>query len=39
MKAFDFGEERVTKNCRQQSVCLDMAEAAIPAAIPAAGML
>ena len=38
MKAH-FSEESVRKNCQQQSVCLDMAEAAIPAAIPAAGML
>lgn len=36
MKVSDFGGKWVTKNCQQQSVCLDTAEAAIPAAIPAA---
>lgn len=36
MKVSEFGGKWVTKNCQQQSVCLDTAEAAIPAAIPAA---
>lgn len=39
MKASDFGGEWVIKNYQQWSIYLDMAEAAIPAVIPAAGML